>query len=219
MGTNSPSEPVQIDTPSLASAMVSSFKILFIGRLTRIKGLDVLLRAASELRNVSVIVAGEGECRDELEQLARNLSVNASFLGRINASHRRFLLSSCDAVVIPSRVLNNGRTEGTPVVCLEAMAAGRVVIASRVGGLTEVMRDKQNGLLFDQEDVEALREKIQTVLENNDLRQNLEREAIQSSLEYSWKRIGKQYAQLIKRTLKDNGIIGDRRIEVSGVNG
>jgi glycosyltransferase involved in cell wall biosynthesis len=81
-----------------------------------------------------------------------------------------------------------------------------------------VMRDKQNGLLFDQEDVEALREKIQTVLENNDLRQNLEREAIQSSLEYSWKRIGKQYAQLIKRTLKDNGII-DRRIEVSGVNG
>src|SRR5262249_54324036 len=125
MGVNTPILRVQRDAASLAPAPESRFTILFIGRLTRIKGLDVLFRAISGLKNVRVIVGGDGECRNELEQLALKMSVKASFLGRVNATERQYLLSLCDAVVIPSRILQDGRTEGTPVVCLEAMAAGR----------------------------------------------------------------------------------------------
>ncbi|HKA21099.1 MAG TPA: glycosyltransferase family 4 protein [Blastocatellia bacterium] len=211
-------KPAEINESSLASETVSPFTILFIGRLTRIKGLDVLLRAASGLRNVRVVVGGDGECRHELERLARELSVNASFLGRINASERHVLLSACDVAVIPSRILHDGRTEGTPVVCLEAMAVGRVVIASRVGGLPEVITDKRNGLLFDSEDHQGLREKIQTILEDKDLRRNVEREAPRSCIEYSWERTSKRYAQLIKKALKSNDIIVGRRIEIRSVN-
>ena len=211
-------KPVRLNASSLASETVSPFTILFIGRLTRIKGLDVLLRAASGLRYVRVVVGGDGECRNELEQLAHDLSVNASFLGRVNASQRQRLLSDCDVAVIPSRILHDGRTEGTPVVCLEAMAAGRVIIASRVGGLPEVITDKQNGLLFDPEDHDVLREKIKTILEDEGLRQNVEREAIRSSMEYSWDRTSKRYAQLIRKALLADDIIVSRRIEVSSGN-
>ena len=208
----------QIDELNIHPVAISPFTILFVGRLTGIKGLDILLRATSGLENVRLVIGGEGECRNELEQLARELSVNAKFLGRLNASQRQCLLSECDVVVIPSRILHDGRTEGTPVVCLEAMAAGRVVIASRVGGLPEVITDKQNGFLFAPEDHEELRDKIQTILEDEALRQNVEREAIRSSIEYSWERTGKRYAQLIKRVLNADDIIVGRRIEVSSGN-
>ena len=220
MGVNTTclTEPVQINSRSFALSTSQAFTVLFIGRLTRIKGLDVLLRAVSELKNIRVVVAGDGECRNELEGLSRELSVNTRFLGRVNASQRRFLLSDCDAVVIPSRILRDGRSEGTPVVCLEALSAGRVVIASRVGGLAEVITDKHNGLLFNNEDHEGLREKLQSIMGDKELHQNIEREALSSAIEYSWERTSKRYAQLIKKALKDDDIIVSRRIEAGSIN-
>jgi glycosyltransferase involved in cell wall biosynthesis len=121
-------------------------------------------------------------------------------------------------VVIPSRILSDGRTEGTPVVCLEAMAAGRVVIASRVGGLAEVIIDNENGLLFDPEDYYELRQKILTILEDKHLRRKIEEEAIRRSANYSWQLTGSRYAELIKKALRYDGVIGNRRIEVSSIN-
>ena len=208
---------VQIDEPAREAGQVWPSTILFIGRLTRIKGLDVLLSALKSLNDVRLVVAGDGECRDELEQLARKLSVNAAFLGRINASQRQHLLSLCDAVVIPSRILSDGRTEGTPVVFMEAIAAGRVVIASNVGGLAEIIVDNHNGLLFEPEDYAALRERIRAVLQDRHLRQRIEGEARRMSADFSWERIGSQYGRIIKKALKKNGIVGHRRIEVSDV--
>jgi glycosyltransferase involved in cell wall biosynthesis len=217
MGVDSKfSHCVQIDEPAKRTAQVRPSTILFIGRLTKIKGLDVLLRAARGLNNVRLIVAGDGECRDELEQLARKLSANATFLGRVNAAQRQHLLSRCDAVVIPSRILSDGRTEGTPVVFMEAIAAGRVVIAANVGGLADTIADNHNGLLFEPEDYVNLRERLRAVLGDKQLRQSIETEARRTSADYRWERIGSRYSQLIKEALKKNGVIGNRRIEVSG---
>jgi L-malate glycosyltransferase len=217
MGINLPSPHcAQIYKPAKEAAQVGPSTILFIGRLTKIKGLDVLLNAVSDLNDVRLVVAGDGECRDELEHLARTLSVNATFLGRIKASQRQHLLYMCDAVVIPSRILSDGRTEGTPVVFMEAIAAGRVVIASNVGGLADTIVDNHNGLLFEPEDYAELRERIRAVLEGKQLRQRIEGEARRISADFSWERIGSRYARLIKEALKKNGVIGHRRIEVSG---
>jgi glycosyltransferase involved in cell wall biosynthesis len=214
--------PMGVSVPSgicEASLKPSPRVILFIGRLTEIKGLDVLLRAMRGLEDLSLMVAGDGERRDEFEALARSLPVKARFIGSINSSTRDHLLSICDIVVIPSRVLADGRTEGMPVVCLEAMAAGRVVIASRVGGLAEVIVDGENGLLFEQSDRRMLREKLRLALTDDSLRQKISENARRSAAAYDWARIGSRYSEVLKEALRENDAIGSRRIEAGSIGG
>jgi glycosyltransferase involved in cell wall biosynthesis len=181
----------------LAGPAAEPLTALFIGRLVKIKGLDVLLRAAKMVGNLRVVVAGDGPQRAELERLAERLSVEAEFLGRVGREQKRRLLSSCDFVVIPSRRLR-GRDEGLPVACLEAMAAGRPIIASRVGGLPEVIADGQNGLLFDPDDHIELAEKLKLLLADGDLRGRLSEGARRTAASYHWSRIGPLLARIFK---------------------
>ena len=214
--------PMGVSVPSTGDALHSTEStrtILFIGRLTEIKGLDVLMNALSGLKDVRLIVAGDGDRRDELECLARTLSLNARFVGRISASERVRLLSKCSAVVIPSRVLAGGRTEGSPVVCFEAMAAGRLVIASRVGGLAETIVDRENGLLFDPDDYHQLKEKILLGLSDDKLRRKLVVNARGSTADFGWNQIGSRYTRVINRALRGNDANGNRRSETSSIRG
>ena len=189
---------------SLGSCGESSLqprRILFIGRLTEIKGADVLIRAMQAVEGAQLLIAGEGEKRYMLETLARSLAVNAKFLGQVGAEDRDYLLSVCDVVAIPSRVLAGGRTEGTPVVCLEAMAAGKPVIASHAGGLAELIIDGHNGLLVEPDNHKMLREKLNLVLDNARLRETLSRNARLRAASYFWSRSGTRYIKIIKMLL------------------
>ncbi len=177
--------------------------ILFIGRLTHIKGVDVLLEAMREFKHARLVVAGEGHARRELEQLAAQFAINAQFVGRVNVATRDALLASSDVVVIPSRALADGRSEGSPVVCLEAMAAGRAAIASRTGGLAEIIRDQHNGLLFAQGNARELAEKLRLVLSDAALRHRLGQNAKRAAGDYAWPRVAARYVRLITDALSD----------------
>jgi glycosyltransferase involved in cell wall biosynthesis len=183
--------------------------ILFIGRLTKIKGVDVLLEALCENRSVRLIIAGDGPERNHLEQLAVQLSINAEFVGQINVAYRDALLASCDVVVIPSRVLASQRTEGMPVVCLEAMAAGCAVIASRTGGLAEIIRDQHNGLLCEPDNAPMLAAKLHLLLNDAALRAHLRQNARRTAMDYAWPRVAERFARLIKDSLDDDAIDND----------
>lgn len=189
---------INAESGSAGSATIYGSTVLFIGRLVKIKGLDVLLRAAKIAGNLRVVVAGDGPQRAKLQELARELSVEAEFLGRVGRERKRQLLSSCDFVVIPSRNLE-GRDEGLPVVCLEAMAAGRPIIASRAGGLPEVIADGQNGLLFDPDDHIQLAEKLKLLMADSDLRRRLSEAARRTAASYDWSRI----APLLTRIFRE----------------
>jgi glycosyltransferase involved in cell wall biosynthesis len=191
-------------------------RILFIGRLTGIKGLDVLMAAMKGLENMHLIVAGDGEKRVEVEALARDLSVSATFVGQVGAVERDTLFSCCDAVVIPSRLLSGGRTEGTPVVCLEALAAGCVVVASRTGGLVDVIVDGENGLLFEPGNHLMLREKLLLALGEDSLRRVLSENARRTAGCYEWARIGPLFSEIILSALKKNEQLCDKGIEAGG---
>jgi glycosyltransferase involved in cell wall biosynthesis len=106
-----------------------------------------------------------------------------------------------------------------PVVCLEAMAAGRVVIASRVGGLAEVIVDGENGLLFEQSDHRMLREKLCLALTDDTRRQKISENAHRSAAAYDWTRIGSRYSEVLKEALRENDAIGSRRIEAGSIGG
>jgi L-malate glycosyltransferase len=175
--------------------------VLFIGRLSEIKGVDVLIRAMSGLANARLLVAGDGRMRTELEEMARGLSVRAKFFGDVGADERGRLLSLCDVVVIPSIVLPCGRTEGTPVVCIEAMAAGRPVVASRAGGLAEIILDGENGLLFNAGDHDALREKLKLIVDDAALRHRLSQSAHETAAAFHWSKIGERFIKVINESL------------------
>lgn len=182
----------------------STRTVLFVGRLIEIKGVDLLLAAMKGMKDVQLIVAGDGELRRDLEARARELSVAARFVGKVGAPEREALLSSCDVVVIPSRVLAGGRSEGTPVICLEAMAAGRVVVAARTGGLPDVIVDDENGLLFEPGDHCSLREKLLLALKDEDLRRRISANARRSAQAYDSSLIGERFNQILTSALADN---------------
>jgi glycosyltransferase involved in cell wall biosynthesis len=130
-------------------AAASRRRVLFIGRLDRQKGFDVLLAATQgleerlELRVIGSSVVGDQGSAGRLSGL--------TMLGWCDEQRIRQELAWADCVVIPSR------WEGFGLVALEAMRAGRAVIATRVGGLPEVVEDGRTGWLVPPEDPGALR--------------------------------------------------------------
>ncbi len=127
----------------------------FAGRLSPEKGVDVFLRAASIVAGVvpeaRFVVIGDGRLRGELEALATDLGLledRVRFLGfRDDAAD---LIAGLDILAVPSR------SEGTPLVVGEAMAAGVPVVVSRVGGLPDQVTHRRTGLMVDPEDPEGL---------------------------------------------------------------
>jgi glycosyltransferase involved in cell wall biosynthesis len=145
--------------------------LLSLAGLVRRKGLDVLLEALAELASDQVVaitwVAGEGPERAALDARAVELGLagRVRFLGARNDAAE--LLSACDVFVLPAR------REGLGVAALEAMAAARPVVASRVGGLAEAVVDGSTGLLVPPEDPRALASALRRVVLDPALRARL----------------------------------------------
>lgn len=137
--------PARLRTLGEATALCGKPVVGVASRLCRDKGVDVLLdamaRVLSRHPEAQTVIIGDGPQRGRLERQARLLGLNGrvSFLGRIPGA--RNLISMLDVLVVPSR------TEGSPLVVLEAMAAGIPVVASRVGGIPDQIRHGVNGLL------------------------------------------------------------------------
>jgi len=135
--------------------------VLFVGKLTPKKGVPVLLEAAGRLMkrgvDLMLVLAGQGELGHVLEEEAGKLGITnrTRFLGAVPNSDLPGLYAAADAVVVPSVMDPSGETEGMPVVILEALAAGRPVIATTlcsvpddlVGkGVIEVVPQDPDGL-------------------------------------------------------------------------
>ena len=124
----------------LGRAPASPPELLVAARLVALKGVDVAIDALAHVATAGarLVIAGDGPERAALELRARRLGARVHFLGGVDTVTRDRLLRACSAVVIPSRVTPTGRTEGAPLIAVEALAAGVPVIASRVGGLGEL---------------------------------------------------------------------------------
>ena len=138
-----------------------------VGRLTPVKGIPYLLEAARMLlrhgANMKVLVVGDGSIRQDLMTQTRDLGIseNVVFLG-----HREdtdVLLQALDIFILPSL------SEGIPMALLEAMAASRAVVASRVGGIPEIVDDGIEGFLVEPMDVDSLAERCRLLIESPDV--------------------------------------------------
>jgi len=121
---------------SLERAPADPPTILIASRLVTLKGIDVAIAAMAHVRTRSrLVIAGDGP---ERAALSARAGAAVTFLGQVEATRRDRLLGEAGVVVVPSRVMPSGRTEGTPMIALEALAAGVPVVASAVGGLREL---------------------------------------------------------------------------------
>ncbi|MES1210407.1 MAG: glycosyltransferase family 4 protein, partial [Pseudomonadota bacterium] len=126
--------------------------VLAVGRLVPIKGFHVLVRAMAEPAlatrptnpdaepRPTLIILGDGPERAALAALAQRLNVPLRLPGFVPRGEVASWMRAADVYAQPSRRLENGRTEGTPVATLEALAAGLPVVATRTGGLTAAAR-------------------------------------------------------------------------------
>jgi len=134
---------------------------LFFGRLDFEKGVDILLEALRGTVLPFKIVGG-GRLREHLERQAREMGLeHVVFEGPLYGSDLEQMISGANFVVVPSRWF-----EVTGLVILEANAHGKPAIASRIGGIPEVIQDEQTGLLFDHNSPDDLRAKILTLYKN-----------------------------------------------------
>ena len=169
--------------------------ILTIGGNILLKGTIFALFALSKimkvLPKVKLIVIGVDEKNiKRLYPLIKNLGIqdNVILLGRIPNYKMPLYYSSSDLVLLPSL------SENFPVVALEAMSSGKPVIASRVGGIPELVSNNENGILVSPGNVEQLVEALLRLLENQSLRNrlgNMGRKLVEEK--YDWKKIGQQY--------------------------
>lgn len=140
-------------------------RLVCVGRLCEEKGQLLLVEAVRRLatmgKNVEVVLAGDGEMRAEIEALIdrHDLGKKVRIIGWVTNTQVRDEILAARALVLPSFA------EGLPVVIMEAMALGRPVISTFIGGIPELVQAGQNGWLVPAGDVEALTEAMQDCLE------------------------------------------------------
>ena len=164
-----------LDGPTLA----------FAGRLMAAKALDVALAAVALVPGVALVIVGDGPDRAALEQQrdALGLADRVRFVGGLGREGVLRMFRAADAVLLSSR------WENFPHVIVEALAVGTPVISSAVGGVPEVVRDGENGLLVPAGDVEALAGAIRRLLGDDELRSRLAAAAAPSVESYSAERL------------------------------
>jgi glycosyltransferase involved in cell wall biosynthesis len=147
------------------------FAVGWIGRMTGVKRTEDVLRAFRRLRDRGVdaclCMIGDGPDRPAVERRAHELGVmrDTLFLGYQEEVAPYY--AAFDAMILPS--IN----EGTPVSAIEALAAGRPVVATRVGGVPDVVREGEDGFLVDPGDVDALAERLARLARDPELRERL----------------------------------------------
>ena len=168
-----------------------------IGRLVPQKGFDLLLRAYRDAGPAAdLLLAGEGPDRAALEQLAAELGIadRVTFFGRADREQVPRLHGGAAYVVLPSRT-----DEGLPLVSIEAMAAGRALIATETGGIREAVTDGEDALLVPKGDVDALAAALARVDADPALRERLGTAALARAASFSWSSLADRYLAVFAR--------------------
>ncbi len=169
--------------------------ILFTGRHIQRKGVPYLLKALPHIlkhRKVKLLLTGDGDRRQEWEELSRKLGLSAhvEFLGFVSNDRLLELYRQCDVYVLPAIFDDRGDTEGLGVVLIEALQNAKPVVASSVGGIVDVIKHEQTGLLVPEKNETALAEGVLRLLENPELAARLGHAGQKHADEYfSWDRV------------------------------
>jgi len=179
--------------------------LLFVGRIEPLKGVDILLGAAAQLKSEPdcfvLVIGGDSAAKDgemaHLRHLASQLGIaeRVNFMGAVDHERLPLFYSAADVCVVPSFYESFG------LVALEAMACGTPVVASRVGGLTATVRDGETGYLIPWRCPEPFAERLELLLGNEQLRRAFGQSARREVERFRWANVAEAvlalYGELI----------------------
>lgn len=181
--------------------------ILFVGRLIARKGVDVLLRALPEIHEqlpVRLHIVGDGNLKEEWMELAEQLGLGPAvrFHGFVSNAELERLYAEADVFVLPAIVDDRGDTEGLGVVLVEALSFGTPVVASRVGGIPDVIIDQCTGLLVPPGNEQALAGAVVRLCRDRALATQVTRRGLAHAQDYfDWGRITRLTEAVYQRAL------------------
>lgn len=188
-----------------SEAKYPSFTILFVGRMDREKGVDLILQAIHLLREkklrIEAKLVGTGIHLNELKKLSEHLGVNTycEFVGEIPNSEVKKYYEHSHIFVLPSR-----RKEGHPVVISEALACGLPIICTRSGGLNELIDDSRTGFFVPLNSYHDIAKNIEKLFNDRNLLQLLSNQARKSAEDrFSKRAMIQRYLEIFKTTQKN----------------
>lgn len=189
--------------PSLSKNMTKPWHFLILGRLVKQKGHRVALEALARLRDRKwcLSIVGAGSEKQELENMVRNFNFEDRVFFYPPTHDVTRLFSEHEVVLIPSL------WEGLGVVAIEAMAAGRVVVASNVDGLKESIDQGKTGFLCESKNVNAFTERLEWCLSHQDevfeVAQRARKEAKRFDVRVMVKKYEKVYREIVNQKISD----------------
>jgi len=189
--------PAALTKNALDKYAIKNPYCLFVGRLTRRKGVHYLLQALVKA-DVNCVIVGDGPERNNLISLAKKLEIlnRATFTGFIPVEDLRRLYAGAEFFVLPSMA------EGVALTILEAMSSGLPVITADIPGASEVVLDGYNGFLVAPRDVEALSSKIQALAKERETCKNMGNNARRFvTKNFSWRSIAEKTVEAYQKTM------------------
>jgi glycosyltransferase involved in cell wall biosynthesis len=161
-------------------------KLVFLGRLTVDKGWNFTIKAFEQiaktidLTKVAILIAGDGDMRQEIATGLGKYTNNVHFLGRISPDGVAALLANSNIFVTTSEKENRALT------VIEALAVGLPILAPRAGGIPQDVEDGWNGYLFEPQNQAEFVQKLKKLVEDTDLRQQMGKKSYEYVKKYSW---------------------------------
>lgn len=198
--------PFAVDTdvfkPSLTSSGNDGLEILYSGSLYPLKGVDYLIRAMANVNKhglkARLTIVGEGQQKEDLMVLTRKLGIsrNVMFEGLVPYADMPKYYKQCDVFCFPTL----GEPFGEAVI--EAMACGKPVIATNVGGPSEIIQDKVDGILVPPSNPEAIAQQIIRLIDDRNEAHMLGERARETAVNrFSWSTVAEKYHQLYSELL------------------
>jgi glycosyltransferase involved in cell wall biosynthesis len=183
-------------------AITASCYLLFLGRITHQKGVDMLLQAyqlAVRESSARLVIAGNGVELVPMRQLAAQLGIGdrVHFTGHVEGDAKTWLLQNTIATVMPSR-----QSEGCPLVALESMAAGRPIVASRIPGLEDLVVPGRTGHLVSPGSPTELAEALRDTVVNAAKTTQMGKAARTCAQQHDWPLIARRYCDLFEQLKK-----------------
>ena len=171
-------------------------QIIFAGRLSKEKGIDVLLDTAKRLSpEYNLLILGTGPEEEKIRNIS-NSKANVHYLGYQSKQNTISLIRGSDLLIQPSII------EGISSTILEAMGCETCIIASNVGGNPELIENNKTGVLVEPNNAEELVEKISYLLMENEKRSAMAANGLKAVVKYDWKEVGKLYLDTYEKLLR-----------------
>ena len=197
MGFNVVQIPNAIDLNIIPKKSTKQFKnqLIFAGRLSKEKGIEILLETASQLpNNYHLLIAGSGPLEEKVRKLSDE-KTNLHYLGYQSKQNMLSLIRGSDLLIQPSL------EEGISSTLLEAMACGTCVLGSDIEGISEVIENNKTGLLVEPNNSDELLNKILYLLPKKEKRLSMANEGLERVKKYDWKIVGKLYLNFYESLL------------------